>query len=203
MRGDRSSFEPALSAGRPYNLGMRVSRVWLIVFSLLWIPLGSRGQQIGPHLPPPTPPPPPIPTYTESAGTEYVLLPAQVLDKKGRFVDDLEKKDFRVHVEGVSVDIDMFERDEGAPVSFAFLLDTSGSMRLADKLENAKAAVRTLVSQRRPGDDFALFAFAEGEVRTLSNFSPDPKQLLKQLANLEASGQTALFDAVAATTSKM
>jgi len=132
-----------------------------------------------------------------------VLLPAQVLDKKGRFVDDLEKKDFRVHVEGVSVDIDMFERDEGAPVSFAFLLDTSGSMRLANKLENAKAAVRTLISQRRPGDDFALFAFAEDEVRTLSNFSPDPKPLLKQLANLEASGQTALFDAVAATTSKM
>jgi VWFA-related protein len=172
-----------------------------MLFLSFWVPIGSvRGQLIGPSLPTPTPA---IPTYSETAATEYVLLPAQVLDKKGRFVDDLEKKDFNVRVEGVSVDIDMFERDEAAPVSFAFLLDTSGSMRLADKLENAKAAIRTLVSQRRPGDDFALFAFGEGEVRTLSRFSPDPKPLLKELAKLEASGQTALFDAVAATTSKM
>jgi uncharacterized protein with von Willebrand factor type A (vWA) domain len=60
-----------------------------------------------------------------------------------------------------------------------------------------------MVEQRHPGDDFALFAFAEGEVRTLSNFSPDPRPLIRELGKLEAGGQTALFDAVAATTSKM
>ncbi|HEX9287831.1 MAG TPA: hypothetical protein VF999_11255, partial [Thermoanaerobaculia bacterium] len=40
-----------------------------------------------------------VPTYTETAGSEYVLLPVLVLDKKGRFVDGLEKKDFRVRVD--------------------------------------------------------------------------------------------------------
>jgi Ca-activated chloride channel family protein len=148
-------------------------------------------------------PTPSIPTFTESAGSEYVLLPAQVLDKKGRFVDGLEKKDFRVRVEGIPVEIDTFERDEDAPASFAFLLDTSGSMHLAEKLEHAKSAVRALVSRRRTGDDFALFAFAEGEVRTLAQFSSDPRLLLRELGKLEAGGQTALFDAVASTTSKM
>src|SRR5262249_32634759 len=31
-----------------------------------------------------------LPTYTESVGTEYVLVPVVVLDKKGRFVEGLE-----------------------------------------------------------------------------------------------------------------
>jgi Ca-activated chloride channel family protein len=144
-----------------------------------------------------------VPTYSETTGSEYVLLPVQVFDKKGQFVEGLEKKDFRVRVEGITVDVDTFERDDNAPVSFAFLIDTSGSMRLADKLEHAKSAVRHIVSQRRRGDDFALLAFAEDEVRMVDDFSSDPTRLLRDLDRLEASGGTALFDAVAATPSRM
>jgi VWFA-related protein len=144
-----------------------------------------------------------LPTYTESVGTEYVLLPVIVFDKKGRFVEGLEKTTFRARVEGVPVELDTFERDDNAPVSFAFLIDTSGSMKLASKLEYAKAAVRHIVSLRKPGDDFALFAFAEDEVRLVSDFSFKPARLLEALNGLEAEGRTALFDAVASTPSKM
>jgi VWFA-related protein len=146
---------------------------------------------------------PQVPTYSDTTGSEYVLLPVQVFDKKGRFAEGLEKKDFRVRVEGITVDVDTFERDDNAPVSFAFLIDTSGSMRLADKLEHAKSAVRHIVSQRRRGDDFALLTFAEDEVRIVDDFSSDPTRLLRDLDRLEASGGTALFDAVAATPSRM
>ncbi|MBC8645943.1 MAG: VWA domain-containing protein [Thermoanaerobaculia bacterium] len=140
-----------------------------------------------------------LPTYSESAGTEYVMLPVVVLDRKGRFVEGLEKKDFRVQVHETPVEVDTFERDDNAPVSFGFLVDVSGSMQIAGKLEKAKEAIRQIVRNRRPGDDFALFAFAEDEVRIVSAFSPDTRLLLKGLGELEASGQTALFDAVAAT----
>jgi VWFA-related protein len=140
-----------------------------------------------------------LPTYSESAGTEYVMLPVVVLDKKGRFVEGLEKKDFRVQVHETPVDVDTFERDDNAPVSFGFLLDVSGSMEIAGKLQKAKEAIVEIVRSRRPGDDFALFAFAEDEVRLVSGFSADTGPLLKGLEELEASGQTALFDAVAAT----
>ncbi|MFN2387349.1 MAG: VWA domain-containing protein [Thermoanaerobaculia bacterium] len=140
-----------------------------------------------------------LPTYSESAGTEYVMLPVVVLDRKGRFVEGLEKKDFRVQVHETPVDLDTFERDDNAPVSFGFLLDVSGSMEIAGKLQKAKEAIRQIVRNRRPGDDFALFAFAEDEVRLVSAFSADTRPLLKGLEELEASGQTALFDAVAAT----
>ena len=140
-----------------------------------------------------------VPTYTEEAGTEYVLLPVIVLDKKGRFVDGLEKKDFRVRVDTTPVEVDTFERDDGAPVSMAFLVDTSGSMELAGKLDHAKKAIRSIVQARLPGDDFALFAFAEGKVEMLADFSSKPARIFAALEDLEAGGQTALFDAVAAT----
>jgi VWFA-related protein len=104
-----------------------------------------------------------------------------------------------VRVETTPVEVDTFERDDSAPVSIAFLVDTSGSMDIAHKLENAKKAIRSIVASRVRGDDFALFAFAEGEVRMVADFSSDSARLFRALDELEAGGQTALFDAVAAT----
>ncbi len=139
------------------------------------------------------------PSYSESAGAEYVMLPVLVTDKDGKYVEGLSKDDFVIRVGDSRVDFDTFERDEGAPVSFAFLVDTSGSMGLGNKLENAKHAIRSILRNRVPGDDFALFTFSEGKVRLVSDSSPDPAGLVKELWDLEASGQTALFDAVAMT----
>ena len=142
---------------------------------------------------------PETPSYAESAGAEYVMLPVLVTDKDGKYVEGLSKDDFVIRVGDSRVDFDTFERDEGAPVSFAFLVDTSGSMGLGNKLENAKHAIRTILRNRVPGDDFALFTFSEGKVRLVTDSSPDPAGLIKELWGLEASGQTALFDAVAMT----
>jgi Ca-activated chloride channel homolog len=140
-----------------------------------------------------------VPSYTETAESEYVLLPVIVLDKKGRFVDGLEKKDFHVRVDTTPIQVDTFERDDNAPVSMAFLVDTSGSMDLAGKLDNAKRAIRSIVAGRLPGDDFALFAFSEGDVKMVADFSSNSARLFRALDELDAGGQTALFDAVAAT----
>jgi len=139
------------------------------------------------------------PSYSESAGAEYVMLPVLVTDKDGKYVEGLTKDDVVIRVGDSRVDFDTFERDEGAPVSFAFLVDTSGSMGVGSKLENAKNAIRSILRNRVPGDDFALFTFSEGKVRLVSDSSPDPAGLVKELWDLEASGQTALFDAVAMT----
>lgn len=143
------------------------------------------------------------PTFSESAGAEYVMLPVLVTDKNGKFAEGLHKEDFVLKVGDRQVPVDTFDRDQSAPVSFAFLVDTSGSMGVGGKLENAKAAIRTIVRARQAGDDYALFAFSEGEVRMVQDFSADPSNLLGSLGELEASGQTALFDAVAATPERM
>lgn len=171
-----------------------VKRTVLLALILLAAALGAPSQNV---------PAQDVPSFTESVGTEYVMVPVVVFDRKGRFVEGLEKKDFRVRVNDTPVELDTFERDENAPVSFAFLVDVSGSMEIAGKLENAKNAIRHILRARKPGDDFALFAFAEREVRLVSDFTSDPRPLVKGLSELVPSGQTALFDAVAATPSKM
>jgi VWFA-related protein len=146
---------------------------------------------------------PETPTFSENAGAEYVMLPVLVTDKKGAFVEGLRKEDFLVRVGDSPVAFDTFERDQSAPVSFAFLLDTSGSMGTGGKLESAKNAIRSILRNRLAGDDFTLFAFSEGQVRLVTESSPDPAGLVRALWDLEASGQTALFDAVAATPAMM
>jgi Ca-activated chloride channel homolog len=176
---------------RPYNLWVKR----LLVLPLLFLASLARGQAGKPPEEPAT--------FSESAGAEYVMLPVLVTDKSGRFAEGLRKEDFVLRVGDRQVPVDTFDRDESAPVSFAFLVDTSGSMGVGGKLENAKAAIRTIVRARQPGDDYALFAFSEGEVRLVQDFSADPSNLLGSLGELEASGQTALFDAVAATPEKM
>jgi Ca-activated chloride channel family protein len=183
---------PARESGRPrrpYNL---------LVRRLLVLPLTLAAAVLAAQTPEPE-----ATTFSESAAAEYVMLPVLVTDKSGRFIEGLTKDDFVVRVEESRVDFDTFERDQSAPVSFAFLVDTSGSMGVANKLENAKNAIRSLIRGHQAGDDFALFTFSEEEVRLVEDFSSDPTKLLRALWDLEASGQTALFDAVAATPAKM
>jgi VWFA-related protein len=145
----------------------------------------------------------PMGHFTATAGTEYVSLPVVVRDRKGHFIDDIPQGDFHVWVDGQSVAIDSFEQNDAAPVSFAILVDVSGSMRVADKLDRAKEAIQSLVAKRRKGDDFALFSFSEAEVRVVSEFSTDPAGLLRQLFFLKPEGRTALYDAVSQTTNEL
>ncbi|MGH9441310.1 MAG: VWA domain-containing protein [Thermoanaerobaculia bacterium] len=146
---------------------------------------------------------PPAGRFTASVGAEYVQIPVVVRDRKGKFVEDLGRADFHVWVDGAPVAVEAFEKSVRAPVSFAILLDVSGSMRIADKLERAKEAIRTLVELRQRGDDFALFTFSDEEVRIVANFSPDPGPMLRRLFFLKPEGKTALFDAVVQTSNEL
>jgi len=145
----------------------------------------------------------PVGRFTATAGTEYVQLPVVVRDRKGSFVDSLTEGDFHLWVDGKAVAIESFEKSDRAPVSFAILLDVSGSMRIADKLDRAREMIQRLVALRQPGDDFALFTFSEDEVRVVANFDKNPSALLRQLFFLKPEGRTALYDAVIQTSNEL
>ncbi len=91
---------------------------------------------------------------------------------------------------------DLFDAAHDAPVSFTILLDGSGSMGLAGKLEGAKEALRALVTQRRPGDDFSLHVFASGEVKEVIPFTTEPGVLLDAVDRVRPFGKTAFYDAL-------
>jgi len=137
----------------------------------------------------------------EEEKVRLVLVPTAVEDHKGRAVKGLEKADFRVLEDRVPQNIAYFDREANEPISVAFLLDLSGSMRQVGKLEAAKEAIRTFVELLRPRDRFGLVGFADEQVAWITPFTTDRARFFERLAVQDGYGQTALNDAVAAAPS--
>lgn len=58
-----------------------------------------------------------------------VIVPVTVTDDKGRFVSNLEQKDFQIFDEGKLQNIEFFSRERAQPVVAGILLDLSNSSR--------------------------------------------------------------------------
>ncbi len=136
--------------------------------------------------------------HTETQKVRLVMLPTAVFDKKGRMVRGLEADDFSLYENAVPQSIRYFSSDTTEPVSIAFMLDLSGSMRQMDKLVHAKESIRFFLDALEPQDQFALIGFADKQVAWITDFTRDRERFLLRLSVQEGFGQTALNDAVAA-----
>jgi Ca-activated chloride channel homolog len=134
---------------------------------------------------------------TSSVSVGYVMVPFVLTDLKGKPVGDLEEKDVTLLVDGQPVRTDLFSKSSDAPVSFTILLDGSGSMGLVGKMDGARAAVRALLAQKLPGDDFALYVFSSGAVREVVPFTSDAAKLAAAVDAVTPAGRTAFYDALA------
>ena len=139
---------------------------------------------------------------TSFDGAEAAVKPQKVainllsVADEFQFVDLREGLELILLIDGKRVPSDMFEKSSNAPVSFTILLDASGSMALAGKMDAARAAIGALIAHRRPGDDFSLFVFAESEARELVPFTEDAGAITRALATVTPYGKTAFFDAL-------
>lgn len=138
----------------------------------------------------------------DSVSVNYVMVPFTAIGAKGVPVTDLGTRDVSLYVDGAQVATDLFEKSMNAPVSFAILLDGSGSMALAGKMEAARAAVRALIAARRPGDEFSLYVFDDRETIEVVPFTKDGSAVLKGMDSVKPYGKTAFFDAVATMPSR-
>ncbi|MDE3155700.1 MAG: VWA domain-containing protein [Acidobacteriota bacterium] len=129
------------------------------------------------------------------SGVDLVTVSAIVRDQRGRMVTGLKASDFEVLDAGMPRTIVQFRADR-APASVALLIDTSGSMEIADKIAQARVAATALVDGLdQTQDETAVYAFDTG-LRTLQPFSP-PRSLLSTFAALKPYGATSLYDAIA------
>lgn len=136
--------------------------------------------------------------YTEQVSVSYVMIPFTVLGSKGVPITDLKAKEVSLLVDEKPVSTDMFEVSMNAPVSWTILLDGSGSMGLAGKMEAAKAVISTLTARRKPGDDFALYVFdSRGNANELVPFTENPSAITRAVDVVKPWGKTAFFDALA------
>ena len=139
-----------------------------------------------------------VPTVANNAtiSVSYVMVPFVALDRRGAPIRDLREKQVELVIDGVPAKFDMFERTSDAPVSYTILLDVSGSMALAGKMEGARTALNSLLSGRLPRDDFSLHFFSAGEVREAVPFTRDISKIVTSLFRIEPYGKTAFFDAL-------
>jgi VWFA-related protein len=136
--------------------------------------------------------------FGEQVSVSYVMVPFSVLGAKGVPITDLGAKEVTLLVDGKKVATDLFERSLNAPVSWTILLDGSGSMALAGKMEAAKAAINALTARRREGDDFALYSFdSNGHINELVPFTENPAAITRAVDVVKPWGKTAFFDALA------
>ena len=136
--------------------------------------------------------------FTEQVSVSYVMVPFTPVNPKGLPLMSVERKDVSLLVDGQPVATDMFELYRNAPVSWTILLDGSGSMGLAGKMEAAKAVINTLTARRKDGDDFALYVFdSEGKANELVPFTENPSAITRALDIVKPWGKTAFFDALA------
>ena len=81
------------------------------------------------------------------------------------------------------------------PLTTLLVIDTSGSMRYADKLAGAKAAAQAYVDQMRPGDQAGLLTF-DTAVSYRQSLTTDRSALKQAIDRLSTGGDTAMFDAL-------
>jgi Ca-activated chloride channel family protein len=149
-------------------------------------------------VPPATTPPAPTKTGDVSirVAVNEVIVPVTVTDAKGRFVSDLDKKDFSVLEDNKSQSIRYFTRERSQPVVIGFLLDMSNSSRIHWKnFQNATIElIQTLLTGDAKYSGYLIDYAQDAEVAI--DTSVDPEPMVEKIRKLKPGGGSALFDAI-------
>jgi VWFA-related protein/TonB family protein len=127
--------------------------------------------------------------------SNLVIIPASVVDYRGRAITDLKVEDFELKVDGELKPIGDVSRAD-TPVNVALLFDNSASLSSAREFEK-QAAVRFFQSVVRPIDRAAVYSIST--TPTLSQgLTNDVPRLVRTIQSFgKPDGATALFDALA------
>jgi Ca-activated chloride channel family protein len=117
-------------------------------------------------------------------------------DKRGKFVRNLNQKDFAIlddHKPPQS--IVNFRRETDLPIELGLLIDTSGSVRGRFDFEQA-AAAGFLQNTIRPNFDKAFVVGFNGHSQVMQDFTDNASLLSAAVHRLQDGGGTALYDAI-------
>jgi VWFA-related protein len=124
--------------------------------------------------------------------TNLITVPAEVLDRSGRYIGNLQKNDFRIYENGVEQQLAYFAAVE-QPFTVALLLDVSGSTQ--SQLQAIRTAANTFIKRLRPNDRLLLVSF-DGKINVLTE-AVTLSELRKKKLRLDAVNDgTLLYDTV-------
>ena len=158
-------------------------RVALSVFLAL-LPLGAQA-------------PAPTPKAESKIEIEVPRVPLlfTVSDKKGRFITDLQQKDFRIRDNKKQQEVLAFARESNLPLRIGILIDTSNSIRDRFRFEQ-EAAIEFVRSVLHSEQDKAFLVRFDTAAELVVDFTHDAERLAKGIRDQRPGGGTALYDAI-------
>jgi Ca-activated chloride channel homolog len=149
------------------------------------------------------PPPPAGQALDQTAGQQpgvkqrvaEVDMLLSVVNRKQKFIVDLEQKDFRLMEDNHEQEIKFFSRQIDLPLRLGLLMDTSNSIR--PRLQFEKEAATNFVSNtlRKDRDQMFIMTF-DSEPEVVMNYTNDAENLRTAIDAQHAGGGTALYDAM-------
>jgi Ca-activated chloride channel family protein len=118
-----------------------------------------------------------------------------VSNKHGRLIPGLGRDHFAVYEDDNLQLITNFSRETDVPLTIAFLIDTSGSVRYKLPFEQ-NAAVEFLHSLLRPGMDRASVVTFDSSIDLRQDYTGDQQLLEQAVTRTRSGGATRLYDAL-------
>jgi VWFA-related protein len=84
---------------------------------------------------------------------------------------------------------------EVGPLTTMLVIDNSGSMAFANKLESAKSVAKEYLNQMRPGDQAGVISF-NTQVLLIQDVTDDKEALTRAIDSIQAKSDTAIYDAM-------
>jgi VWFA-related protein len=136
------------------------------------------------------------PKVVFGATANEVIVPITVTDDRGRFVSNLDAKDFRILDEGRPQRIKFFSHDQKQPIVVGFLVDMSNNTRVHWK--TYQDAILELVWNLLPGDKkYTGYLITYGnDAEMVVNTTWDSDKITDQIKKLKPGGGSSLFDAI-------
>jgi VWFA-related protein len=125
-----------------------------------------------------------------------VIVPVTVTDDRGRFVSNLEAKDFRILDEGRPQRIQFFSHDQKQPIVVGFVIDMSNNTRVHWK--TYQDAIMELVWNLLPGDKryTGYLVTYTDNAQMVVNTTWDSDKITDQIKKLKPGGGASFFDAI-------
>lgn len=124
--------------------------------------------------------------------TAMVTIPATVIDRSGKFVPTLKRRDFELYEDDVKQEIEHLRPVE-EPFNVVLLLDTSEST--AFRHEDILEAAYEFVTQLRPTDKVMVVSF-DSQIEVWCEFTNSHETIRNAIFRVNRGGNTRLYDAI-------
>jgi VWFA-related protein len=129
---------------------------------------------------------------TLTVNTALVTVPVTVMDRNGKYVPNLKRRDFHVFENGVEQRIAYFAAVD-QPFTVILLIDTSGSTHF--KMDEIQNAAISFINQLKDQDRVMIMSF-DDQIRTFCEPTSDRDTLIQAVRRTRTGGGTRLYDAV-------